>query len=121
VPDHRRGRIFREWYLVKVAAIVDYGGRNLDEATILGADLSRPILLAEIAPGRYNPIDGNHRIAKARRDRVASIPARRIGSPEHIPFLSSTRAYESYVEYWNLKIQELRPRPQRGSLAARQN
>jgi hypothetical protein len=54
--------------LTKVAAIVDYGSRNLDEATILAANLSRPILLAEIAPGRYNPIDGNHRIAKARRD-----------------------------------------------------
>jgi len=107
--------------VVKVATIVDYGGRNLDEATILAADLSRPILLAEIAPGRYNPIDGNHRIAKARRDRVASIPARRIGCPAHIPFLTSTRAYESYVEYWNSKIKELRPRPQRTSLATQQN
>jgi hypothetical protein len=73
--------------------------------------------LAEIAPGRYNPIDGNHRIAKARHDRVPGIPARRIGCPEHLPFLTSTRAYESYVEYWNSKVKELRPQARRASLA----
>jgi hypothetical protein len=99
--------------LTAVATIVDYGSRNLDEATILAANLSRPILLAEIAPGRYNPIDGNHRIAKARRDSVVSIPARRIGCPEHVPFLTSTLAFESYVEYWNSKIKETRPGPRR--------
>jgi len=105
--------------VIEVAAIADYGGRNRHEATIRAANLSRPILLAEIAPGRYNLIDGNHRIAKARRDGVASIPARKIGCPEHIPFLTSTQAYESYVEYWNSKVKELKPRPQRASLATR--
>ena len=59
---------------------------------------------------------GNHRIAKARRDSVVSIPARRIGCPEPVPFLTSTLAFESYVEYWNSKIKETRAQPRRASL-----
>ena len=33
---------------------------GLDELTIGAADLSRPVILAEIAPGRHNLIDGHH-------------------------------------------------------------
>jgi hypothetical protein len=107
--------------VIEVASVADYGGRSLDVATILAADLSRPILLAEIAPGRYNPIDGNHRIAKARREGVTRIPARRIYCPDHIAFLTTKLAYESYVDYWNSKVKELQPRPRRASLATRPN
>jgi hypothetical protein len=107
--------------VIEVAAIADYGGRNLDEAAIRAANLWNPILLAEIAPGRHTLIDGNHRIAKARGDGVASIRSRRIGCPAHIPFLTSTRAYESYVDYWNSKVKELQPRPQRASLVTPPN
>lgn len=95
--------------LMALADIPDYGGSNLDEEAIRSADLAHPILLAEIAPGRYNVIDGNHRIAKARRDRVPSIPARKIGCSQHIKFLTSEFAYEKYVEYWNSNLKEMRP------------
>jgi hypothetical protein len=80
------------------------GSGSLDEAVIDAADLSRPILLAEIAPGRYNVIDGNHRVAKARREGVRCILAYRVRCPEHVVFLTSTKAYETYVEYWNSKL-----------------
>jgi hypothetical protein len=53
---------------VAVADFPDYGASRLDKETVRNADLSRPILLAEIAPGRYNVIDGNHRLARARRE-----------------------------------------------------
>jgi hypothetical protein len=47
---------------IEVASIPDFGGsRHLDEKTVASADLSRPVLLAEISPGRYNLIDGHHR------------------------------------------------------------
>jgi len=81
-------------------------GPRLNELTVLNADLSRPVILAEIAPGRYNLIDGHHRVAKARRECVPSIPAYRICCPEHVTFLTSTRAYETYVEYWNSRVDE---------------
>jgi hypothetical protein len=93
---------------VSVADIPDYGSSRLDEATVRSADLSRPVLLAEIAPGRHNLIDGHHRVAKARRDGVPTVHARRIACPRHVPFLTSAAAYEKYVEYWNSKVKEMR-------------
>lgn len=95
-------------YLMAVADIPDYGGSRLDEQAVHSADLLRPVLLAEIAPGRYSLIDGNHRIGKARLDGAPTIPARRVSCPEHVPFLTSTFAYEKYVEYWNSKLPEIR-------------
>lgn len=94
---------------------IPYGGTSpgLNELTIAAADLSRPVILAEISPRRYNLIDGNHRLAKARREGVPSIPAYRIRCPEHVAFLTSARAYEKYIEYWNSKVDDIlgtRPR-----------
>lgn len=93
---------------VELSALPDYGSsRHLNEETVRLADLSRPILLAEIAPGRYSIIDGHHRLAKARQRRVAVLPAYRLQCPTHVPFLTSTFAYEKYVEYWNDKVKAL--------------
>jgi hypothetical protein len=93
--------------LIALADIPDYGGSRLDEQTLRMADLSRPALMAEIAPGQYNLIDGHHRVARARRERALTVPARKIGCPEHVAFLTSTTAYEKYVEYWNGKVKEM--------------
>jgi hypothetical protein len=93
--------------LVELVDSPDYGHSNLDEKAIEAADLSRPILLAEIAPGRYNLIDGHHRVAKARRAGVHSIPACRLRCPEHVAFLTSIRAYQAYVGYWNDKMEAI--------------
>jgi hypothetical protein len=87
----------------------------LDHTTIAAADISRPVLFAEIAPGCFNLIDGNHRMARARRDGVPTVPAHRIQCPHHVAFLTSTTAYEKYVEYWNGKIKEMQPRRPRSS------
>jgi hypothetical protein len=97
---------------------ITYGGTSpgLNQLTIAAADLSRPVILAEISPGRYNLIDGNHRVANARREGVPGILAYRIPCPEHVAFLTSTRAYEKYVEYWNSKVDdaaEVTARPHR--------
>jgi hypothetical protein len=42
--------------LVPVDEFPNFGGSHLDEETVRTADLSRPILLAEISPGLYNVI-----------------------------------------------------------------
>ena len=95
---------------VALADIPDYGGADrLDAEAIRNADLRRPILLAESSPFRYNAIDGHHRIAKARRERSAALPAVSIRSPHHIAFLTSARAYKAYVEYWNSKCKDWTP------------
>lgn len=96
-----------------VASVPDYGDSRLDQTTIAAADLSRPVLFAEIAPRRFNLIDGNHRVARARRDGVHSVPAYRVRCPHHVAFLTSTMAYQKYVEYWNGKIKEMQPKRRR--------
>lgn len=94
---------------VALTDIPNYGDANLDEDTICSADLSRAVLFAEIAPGRYNLIDGNHRVAKARRDGAPTVAARSIACPHHVAFLTTSLGYEKYVEYWNSKLEELSP------------
>ena len=94
---------------VLVKDFPDFGSSHLNEETVRNADLSRSILLAEIAPGRFNVIDGNHRLARARRESVQMIPARRVLCPDHVPFLISDWAYEKYVEYWNSKFEDMTP------------
>lgn len=105
---------------IAVADLSAIGASGLDEDAVLRADLSRPILLAEISPGRYNVIDGNHRVGRARRDGLATVPGRRIASPVHIVFLTSGIGYERYVEYWNGKVREMeRDRHRLASAAGR--
>ena len=79
---------------------------KLNEGYINNTDITIPIILAEISPGRYNVIDGNHRLEKAYRMGMDCIAAYRLKSEQHIPFLTSLKAYHSYVEYWNLKIKK---------------
>lgn len=83
-----------------------FSAANLNEATVQGANLSVPIILAEISPGRFNVIDGNHRLEKAHRDGLDKIPIYRVMAEHHIAFLTSERAYNAYVEYWNSKIDD---------------
>lgn len=77
---------------------------TLNEDHLLLVDITWPIILAEIAPGRYNVIDGNHRLEKARRVGAKTIPAYRVHVHQHIRFLTEKSAYLAYVEYWNSKF-----------------
>ena len=108
--------------LISVATIPDYGSKTLDETTVQNADLTRPILFAEISPGRYSVIDGHHRVARARRDGVTTLPARKLPCPDHLAFLISAQGYDSYIDYWNSKLDDLLPtRPRRRGNATRSN
>lgn len=80
--------------------------RPLDDAHVASADLARPLLLAEIAPGSYNLIDGHHRVANARRRGIDALQAYALTAVQHMPFLTSTSAYATYVAYWNGKLRE---------------
>lgn len=78
--------------------------KNIDEAHLEFADITSPVIIVEICPGIYNLIDGHHRIEKAHRKGVESIPAYKLKSRQHIAFLTTTKGYSSYIEYWNSKI-----------------
>jgi hypothetical protein len=82
---------------------------RLNENTVETANLAIPIALAEISPGRFNVIDGNHRLEKARLQELEKIPAYTVRAENHIAFLTSEKAYQSFVKYWNSKIDEMEP------------
>ncbi|MFC1572507.1 ParB N-terminal domain-containing protein [Candidatus Eisenbacteria bacterium] len=86
------------------------GFSTTDESAISLANLDRPVVLAEIAPGQYNLIDGHHRAEKARRVGVTKLKAYKVSAEQHVAFLTSEKAYLTYVEYWNGKVKELKRR-----------
>ncbi len=77
---------------------------SIEESYIDSVDVSRPVLLAEISPGHYNLIDGNHRMEKARRMGISRIFAYKLNVKQHIKFLTDKKAYLSYIEYRNVKL-----------------
>lgn len=78
---------------------------NLNQEKIKTADVWNPILLAEIAPERFNVIDGNHRLEKAFLEGKRTILAYKIHPEQHTLFLTSKKAYDDYIAYWNSKIE----------------
>lgn len=90
-------------------AVSDFfkGFSSINESNVDSVDISKPVILAEISPGRYNLIDGNHRMEKARRMGINSIRAYKLNVEQHIRFLTSKKAYVAYIEYWNSKLKEV--------------
>jgi hypothetical protein len=77
---------------------------SINESYMDSVEISQPVILAEISPGRYNLIDGNHRMEKARRVGLKSMIAYRLNVEQHMKFLTSKKAYVAYIEYWNSKL-----------------
>ncbi len=77
---------------------------SINQEHMDNVQFGEPVILAEMSPGRYNLIDGNHRMENARRLGVERIQAYRINARQHIRFLISATAYRAYVEYWNSKL-----------------
>ena len=77
----------------------------INEKYVDKVDIKMPIILVEISPGKYNVIDGNHRIEKAYRLGTERIPAYILTARQHLRFLTTVKAYHAYVEYWNNKIE----------------
>ena len=78
----------------------------IDDSKLDSIKIGEPVILAEIAPGKYNLIDGNHRMEKARKLGMKGILANRVTVDQHMKFMTDRKAYESYVEYWNGKLKE---------------
>lgn len=95
-----------EQILLSEVAVADFPAcfSSIDETHVDTVDISRPAIIAEIAPGNYTLIDGNHRMEKARRLGMKNIWAYKLNVEQHIQFLTKKEAYLSYVRYWNGKI-----------------
>ncbi|MFT9495878.1 hypothetical protein [Anaerosolibacter sp.] len=93
-------------------------GKSLNQEYVATADLTRPLILAEIVPDRlkhgypdisldyysrgFNVIDGHHRLAKAYQEGIETLSAYVVRMEQHIPFM--VKGYDKYVEYWNSKL-----------------
>ncbi|MBS3908125.1 MAG: ParB N-terminal domain-containing protein [Actinobacteria bacterium] len=88
------------------SAVSDFfeGFSSINESHMDSVEISRPVIMAEISPGQYNLIDGNHRMEKARRMGIKSMLAYRLNVEQHMRFLTSKKAYTTYIEYWNSKL-----------------
>ena len=72
---------------------------DIDEEHIDSVILDEPVIFAEIAPGRYNLIDGNHRMEKAKRLGYKDIMAYKLSPEQHVMFLTSCHSYDKYIVY----------------------
>ncbi|ABK99518.1 ParB/Srx family N-terminal domain-containing protein [Pelobacter propionicus] len=80
------------------------GSSKWKEDYVESVNITNPVIVAEIAPGRYNVIDGNHRMEKARRLGLEKLMAYRLGPELHMQFLTTEQGYLAYVDYWNSKL-----------------
>lgn len=92
---------------IKEVAVSDFFERfsSINESHMDSVEISEPVILAEISPGQYNLIDGNHRMEKARRVGLKSMLAYSLNVEQHMKFLTSKKAYVAYVAYWNSKLE----------------
>ena len=81
--------------------------RDLDQDYVDTVDYKRPGIIAEISPGNYNFIDGNHRLLKAKQDGIKEIQVYRLLVEQHISYLTSKESYKKYIEYWNEKVGDI--------------
>jgi hypothetical protein len=91
---------------IEEVAVSDFfeGFSSLNESHMDSVEISQPVIMAEISPGQYNLIDGNHRMEKARRVGLKSMLAYRLNVEQHMKFLTSKKAYIAYIAYWNSKL-----------------
>lgn len=78
---------------------------NLNESHLKNTDITKPGIIAEIAPGRYNLIDGNHRIEMAKRLGYKKFGVYRFNMEVHLQFFTTEKGYLAYVDYWNSKLE----------------
>jgi len=122
IKDIETGKISPERQIADIRHVDSYvwGHENLKPEHIEKADLSRPLILLEIAPDAlpYYPgmkeqdyitrgfvlADGNHRIAKAKQNGITELPMYLIPMETHINYLCGH--YKEYAEYWNGKLKD---------------
>ncbi len=95
-----------EVFTLEEVVVSDFyrGFSSINEPHMDSVEISHPVILAEISPGQYNLIDGNHRMEKARRMGIKNVLAYRLNVEQHVRFLTSKKAYLAYIEYWNSKL-----------------
>jgi len=77
---------------------------SLNEEHLPTVNIESIIIQAEIRPGIFTIIDGNHRIEKAFRLGKSSINSYKIMGEQLIPYFITEMGYRAFVAYWNSKL-----------------
>ena len=77
---------------------------SVNEEHLPTVDVSKPVIQAEIRPGTFEIIDGNHRMERAFRDGIEFIDSYKIRGEQLLPYCADARGYKAFVEYWNSKL-----------------
>jgi hypothetical protein len=75
-------------FTLEEVMVSDFSARfsSINESHMDSVDISVPVIMAEIAPGKYNLIDGNHRMEKARRMGAKTVLAYKMSVEQHMKF-----------------------------------
>ena len=77
----------------------------INEKHLRTVDLTVPVIQAEIRIQKYEIIDGNHRMKKALDDGRTYINSYQVSGEQLANYLLNKEQYESYVRYWNEKVE----------------
>ena len=88
----------KEWFKA-------HGGGKIDEEYMPKVELFRPVIQGEIRPGRFEIIDGNHRMEKARQEEIEYVDSYKLMGYQLSQYLCDKKGYRAYIEYWNDKLQ----------------
>ncbi|WP_062105435.1 hypothetical protein [Bacillus niameyensis] len=77
---------------------------SLNEDHLSTVNIDSIIVQAEISPGIFSIIDGNHRMEKAFRLGNPSIYSYKLRREQLIPYFITEKGYQAFVEYWNSKL-----------------
>lgn len=84
-----------------------HSGGSINEDHLPVVDITKPVLQAEIRPGMFEIIDGNHRMEKAYRDKFEFVNSYKLKGEQLLPFFVDKRGYDAFVEYWNSKLDSI--------------
>jgi hypothetical protein len=87
----------REWFK-------SHSRGSVNEEHLPTVDISKPVIQAEIRPGTFEIIDGNHRMERAYSDGVEFIESYKLKGEQLLPYFADIRGYKAFVEYWNSKL-----------------
>jgi hypothetical protein len=99
------GTILAKEELVEVSTWFQYHLRGrVNEEHLSNVNVSKPVIQAEIRPGCFEIIDGNHRMEAAYREGMIHVPSYKLRGEQLLPFFIDTFGYRTFVEYWNSKV-----------------
>lgn len=74
----------------------------INEDHINSVNIAKPVVQAEIRPGMFTIIDGNHRMEKAYRNNIKHVQSYKLTGEQLVDYF--IEGYETFVEYWNSKL-----------------